>query len=190
MARYQLTGPHYLRVPGNNWEYKEVDRSTGKEKRHLREVPMFLHPEDYSQWNYITDRGPVGQAVDGIIVVTTKEDPNFPKDILFIGAPTMDMIPLDDEAKIAIAELQGKWKHPVMDVPGNFAEQLPQLWLQQLEAANNKKTEPSSVSLRELDDLRRQNTDLAQKLAELSAVVDALGAPTQATASDSVRRRL
>lgn len=190
MARYRLTAPHYINVPGNQWEYKEIDRSTGKEKRHLRDVPMFLHPEDPGLWNYVTERGPMGQVVDGHIIITTKEDPAFPKDIFFVGAPTMDMEPLDDEAKVAIATLQGKWKHPINDLPGNFAEQLPMLWQAQLEAANNKKEAPT-VSTRELDDLRRQNNDLSQKIAELAAIVESLAAtPTQANAADSVRRRL
>lgn len=188
MARYRLTAPHYLNIPGNQWEYKEVDRTTGKEKRHLRTVPMFLHPEDPSNWNYVTERLPNGQVSDGMIVVTTRDDTNFPKDLLFIGAPTMDMEPLDDDAKIAIAELQGKWKHPINDLPGSFAEQLPMLWQQQLENARIK-TEPPTVSTRELDELKRQNSDLSQKLAELTAVVESIAAAPPVQAS-SARRSL
>lgn len=188
MARFQLTAPHYLNVPDNEWEYKEVDRTTGKEKRHLRKVPMYLHPEDPSNWNQITERLPNGQIADGLIIVSTKADPQFPKDIIFIGAPTMDMIPLDDEAKVMIAELQGKWKHPINDLSGSFAEQLPILWQQQIEMANAKKSEAPNVSMKELDELRRQNQNFQDKLAELAAVVDAIAsAPIPQTQSLSRR---
>ncbi len=181
--RFQLTAPHYLNVVGNQWEYKEIDRSTGKEKRHLRNVPMCLHPEDQSNWNYVTERGPVGQVVDGIIVVSTKESSEFPKDYIFTGAPTMDMIPLDDEAKVAIAALQGKWKHPVMEIPGNFAEQLPLLWQQQFQAAADAKAlgQGPSVSTRELDELRKNNETLTNQLAELKAIVEAIAHAPQAS---------
>lgn len=187
MARFKLTAAHYLNIPGNDWEYKEVDRTTGKEKRHLRPVPTYLHPEDPSTWNYITERLPNGQIADGSIIVSTKEDSNFPKDLIFIGAPTMDMEPLDDEAKVLIAELQGKWKHPIDSLPGNFAEQLPMLWQQQIE--NAKQAVAPNISTKELDDLRRQNNSLAEQLAELKAVVEAIASAPPPAAS-SLRRPL
>lgn len=188
MARFKLTAAHYLNTKDpNEWEYKEVDRTTGKEKRHLRQVPMFLHPEDPSTWNYITERLPNGQIADGMIVVSTKEDPNFPKDIIFIGPPTMDMEPLDDEAKVLIAALQGKWKHPIDSLPGNFAEKLPDLWQQQIEAAKLNAMQAPAVSTKELDDLRRQNNTLAEQLAELKAVVEAIASAPAPTSSSSRR---
>lgn len=186
MARFKLTAAHYLNMKTpNEWEYKEVDRTTGKERRHLRQVPMYLHPEDPSTWNYITERLPNGQIADGSIIVSTKEDPNFPKDLIFIGAPTMDMEPLDDEAKVMIATLQGKWKHPIDSLPGNFAEQLPMLWQQQIE---NAKQAGPSVSTKELDELRGQNAGLQRQLEELKAIVEAIAsAPVQASASPARR---
>lgn len=188
MARFKLTAAHYLNTKDpNEWEYKEVDRTSGKEKRHLRQVPMFLHPEDPSTWNYITERLPNGQIADGMIVVSTKEDTNFPKDIVFIGPPTMDMEPLDDEAKVMIAALQGKWKHPIDSLPGNFAEKLPDLWQQQIE--NAKQAAAPNISTKELDDLRKANTTLAEQLAELKAIVEAI-ASAPPPAAPSLRRPL
>lgn len=187
MARFQLTAPHYINVENNEWEYKEVDRTTGKEKRHLRQVPRYLHPEDPSDWNYITERLPNGQISDGQIIVATKADSSFPKDIVFKGPPTMDMLPLDDEAKIMIAALQKKWSHPINDLSvGGFAEQLPMIWQQQLEAA---KTQAPNISTKALEDLQRQNQDLQEKLAELTAVVDALAATTSQPRAESLSRR-
>ncbi len=186
MARFKLTAPHYLNVKGNQWEYKEIDRSTGKEKRHLRGVPMYLHPEDPSTWNYITERLPNGQIADGYIIVSLKEDPNFPKDIIFAGGCTMDMEPMDDEAKVMIATLQGKWKHPIDSLPGTFAEQLPFLWQQQLES---EKLKAPTVSTKEIDELRGQNANLARQLEELKAVVEAI-ASTPPPQTSSLRRSL
>lgn len=191
MARFELTAPHYLNVAGNQWEYKEVDRTTGKEKRHLRDVPIFLHPEDQSSWNYITERLPNGQIADGKIIVSTKEDPTYPKDIVFIGPPTMDMLPLDDEAKVLIATLQGKWKHPIDPMPGDFAQQLPMLWQQQIELAKSQQSSGApNVSTRELEELRQQNKAMQDKLAELEVLIAAVASAPPPQAQSLSRRQL
>ncbi len=148
---------------------------------------MFLHPEDQSSWNYITERLPNGQIADGQIIVSTKIDSAFPKDIIFTGQPTMDMIPLDDEAKVMITALEKKWKHPINDFVGSFADQLPTIWAQQLEVAKAK-TEAPSVSTRELEDLRNKNDALSDQLAELKAIVEAIAHAPQP--QPSLRRSL
>jgi hypothetical protein len=96
MARWQLTEPHYLNVPGNVWEQQTQDRTTGRTVRKTFPVPMHLDPNYESDWNY---REMVGtNIIDGKIIVC-HPDKGEPKDIIFVGPPTPGMLPLDAEAK-------------------------------------------------------------------------------------------
>ncbi len=91
MARWKLTEPHYLKVPGTKWEYTMQNRTTGKPQRKVFDVPLYLNPEDEGDWN-------VREGYDGYIAVC-HEDKGLPSDIAFIGDPTPGMVPLDDEAR-------------------------------------------------------------------------------------------
>lgn len=96
MARWQLTEPHYLNTKDTKWEFETKNRTTGRSERKQFNVPTHLDPNIESDWNY-TDR--IGNnLVDGKIIVCY-EGKGEPKDIVFEGAPTPGMLPLDDEAK-------------------------------------------------------------------------------------------
>lgn len=94
MARWKLTEKHYLNVPGTHWEFQTVDRMTGRPQRKTFNVPLFLDPEDKDCWNY---RGE-GMFEDGSVIVCYAGKGES-RDIVFEGAPTPGMLPLDDEAR-------------------------------------------------------------------------------------------
>jgi hypothetical protein len=108
MARYRLNGPHYLNVPGTEWEQIEVDLQTGAQARKRYAVPKYLDPSDPKLCNY-----------PGEVIVTDKLSPTWPKDILFSGPPTLDMTPLDEEAEAAVAKVQKMGAHPIESLPAN-----------------------------------------------------------------------
>jgi hypothetical protein len=104
MARYALQSPHYLNCPDTEWEQIEIG-ATGKQIRHRYKVHRLLDPSNPDD---ITDKS------TGQIIVSTKEDPQFPNDILFIGAPSNEMIPLDAEAEELIAKVLAR-PHPMSE---------------------------------------------------------------------------
>ena len=93
MARWKLTEPHYLKVPGTKWELIRQDRTTGRQVRIAYDVPLYLHPEDPGDWNHGDKR-----SGDGYVVVAY-EGKGEPGDIIFEGNPTPGMLPLDKEAE-------------------------------------------------------------------------------------------
>jgi hypothetical protein len=106
MARWRLLNAHYLVVPGTEWEYKETDRNTGKQARKVFQVPAFLDPKDPADQNYPGD------------IIVCHEGTGHPKDIVFVGEPTPDMEPLDDEAQALTDSLKEKWVHPIESLSG------------------------------------------------------------------------
>lgn len=109
MARYRLIAKHYLNVPGTEWEQVETDQHTGRQVRKRYTVPRHLDPDMPSDWNYPND---------GIIIVSDREDPSHPNDIVFIGEPTLDMVPLDDEARAKVEAVAKRGQHPIESLPG------------------------------------------------------------------------
>lgn len=103
MARWKLTEPHYLNVPGTKWEQTLTDRATGRPKRISYPVPLYLHPDVESDWNYQENRN-----IEGEIIVC-HEGKGLPKDIVFAGEPTPGMLPLDEEATAISAKFADKW---------------------------------------------------------------------------------
>lgn len=121
MARFRLTGPHYIKIQGTEWEQSETDLITGKQGRKRYPVPLYLDPGDPSSCNY-----------PGEVIISNKADRAFPRDLIFDGPPTLDMTPLDEEAEILCAEQLKRGEHPIDSLPSNgdtFGERL----LRQLE---------------------------------------------------------
>lgn len=123
MARWKLGTAHTLWVQGNTWEYKEVDRATGKFVRKSWAVPRLLDPNDPADWTH-------KNGDDGYIVVCHPgkgegNDIEFFKNGTFKepGHPGPDMVPLDDEAKKISASYQ--WGAPGAPMPdGAYTEGL------------------------------------------------------------------
>lgn len=117
MARWRLAAPHYLNtIPPTTWEYKEIDRSTGKQVRRVYDVPLLMDPDQPGDWNHRD--GDMGS------IIVCHEGKGEARDQIFVGEPTPDMVPLDEEAKAISASFAKKWKHPIESLEGSFAERL------------------------------------------------------------------
>lgn len=93
MARWQLTEPHYLNVPGTKWEQTITNKATNRPERKTYKVPQYLHPDVDSDWNRFDGH-------EGIITVChVGKGHSDGKDVEFEGPPTPGMLPLDEEAK-------------------------------------------------------------------------------------------
>lgn len=106
MAKWRLTAAHYLNVPGTEYEYKETDRTSGKQLKQVYQVPLLLDPKDPTCCNR-----------DGDCIVVRGTAGRF--EFEFIGDPTPDMEPLDDEAREISASFADRWKHPIDSLPAN-----------------------------------------------------------------------
>lgn len=168
MARWKLTAPHYLNVEGTEWEYKEVDRTTGKEVRRRYSVPRLIHPDDPSDW---TEKvfGLNGQAVDGSVVVSDGNGASG-SDIIFSGDPTPDMIPLDDAARAISEGFAGKWKHPIDSLSGTFADGLVDRMQAEMSRLQSQQSAPKIEGLQELlaaiGGMMKQNQEIIGALAD------------------------
>lgn len=113
MARWKLMQPHYLNVLAladgteAEWVHEETNRTTGRMARKTFKVPLLLdtnNPQDFND-------------PEGIVVCF--EGKGERNDIQFIGDPTPDMEPLDDEAEEISQGMQAKWTHPIDSLPAN-----------------------------------------------------------------------
>ncbi len=120
MARWKLATAHYLNSPGTEWEYNEVNRTTGRPERRKFAVPRYLDPRDPTDWN---NRWGSSSNEDGEIIVCM-EGKGESRDYIFYGDPTPDMIPIDDEATAISASFAELWKYKPDDLPGDYSQSL------------------------------------------------------------------
>lgn len=163
MARWRLAAPHYLNVEGTTWEYKEVDRTTGRQKRTNFPVPLHLDPDNPSDWNHV-----YGKDSGEIIVCDGKDDVNA-KDIIFAGEPTPDMVPMDEPAKALSNSLAHKWKHPIESLSGTYADAMLRDFQEELDqvrtqASGGGKIEGMTELLTAMAGMMKQNQDLIAAL--------------------------
>lgn len=159
MARWRLIEDHYIHgCPPDldvvEWEYKETDRTTGREHRRRFKVPFFM------------DKGTIvchlGKGQDG--------------DTVFEGDPGPNMDPMDAEAKTISARCREahpfKWAHPVESLPGQgFSESLLislERKLDSIAAGSPMPVVSSGVSKEEFDELKAQLAALMAEKAEKS----------------------
>jgi len=107
MARWKLLTSHYLNTPGEEWEYTENDRNTGRPRRIKFPVPRLLDINDPSCW---TNKWGGQGNEEGEVIVCYK-DKGDSHDIIFTGDPTPDMVPIDDEAKVISAGFADIWRY-------------------------------------------------------------------------------
>lgn len=161
MARWRLVNAHYLNVPGTEWEYKEQDRTSGKQARKVFAVPAFLDPRDAADHNYPGE------------IVVCHEGKGQGRDITFLGEPTPEMEPMDDEAEAISKSCSHKWVHPIESLPGQgYSQSL----LSSLEAMLAAKVagEPKAVANQSVDPnefaaMKEQLATLMAQNAELLA---------------------
>lgn len=167
MARWSLRNPHYLNVPGNEWQHEETDRETGRRNRKMYEVPRLLDPNNPQDQNYPGE------------VIVCHEGKGDRKDIIFLGEPTPDMEPLDDEAKAISASLQKKWEHPIDALPANgedYGAALMKMFEKQIAQLGGIK--PTSVAGVDPDDFKKLQDQVAELLAQNTALKEQVSAPT------------
>ena len=165
MARWKLLEDHYLNgyPPGMDheevvWEYKELDRLTGREKRKRFPVPYFfpraiIDREGFEKETFVCHEG---KGREG--------------DWVFFGQPTLSMQPLDREAEELSAKLSHV--HPIDSLPGNFSASLLNYFEGEVAAASSRMPGPgpvaqSGVSKAEFDELKQQLIQLMSQNAEL-----------------------
>ena len=159
MARWELTEDHYLfgyppdlAEEGTEWEYKETDRISGREKRKRFKVPFYF------------DKG----------TIVCHEGKGQNGDFVFEGPPTPAMTPLDAEAKAISAEHAEQWVNPMGEeaFPGQgFGDAIAKGFEKQIERLLSLKApapvEMTGVSREEFDALRTQLAELMARNAEL-----------------------
>lgn len=160
MARWELTDNHYILggYPGEGstqWQFEETNRDTGRTARKLFEVPCYL------------EKG-----------INVCQNERSPRDFVFVGPPTPEMLPLDDDAEKISAIHRAKWVSP-MDLPaqgpGGFNDQLLEGLSRKLEALLvNQPLAPAvpqgSVSREEFELLQRQLLEMQAQLLKAKQV--------------------
>lgn len=166
MARWELTDKHYIHGhwPGedkNSWQFTETNMETGRVARKLFTVPAFLEK--------------------GIIV---SQDERNPREFEFLGPPTPEMLPLDDEAQ-AITDKErerARWEHPINDLPGQGGGMNEAILQRLTEALDNiSRNQPiqqqaaipaGSVSRAEFELLQAQLLEVQAQLLKAGPQVD------------------
>ena len=121
MARWKLLTAHYLHtVDPTQWEYTETDRKTGRPRRVKFTVPRYLDPREPSDW---TNHWGTKDDSDGEVIVC-QPGKGAENDIEFLGDPTPDMMPLDDEAKVISAKLEPHWAYKPETAEGSYSQSL------------------------------------------------------------------
>lgn len=167
MARWRLAAPHYLNTGDTKWEYSEVDRTTGRPKRVQFDVPRLLNPEDPGDWNFVYSKDGFGKADSGEIIVAQGD--HEPRDIIFIGDPTPDMVPLDDEAKAISAKHAHKWKHPIESLSGSYADEMLKDLTEEMQQVREKSASAQVEGMTELltamAQMMKQNQEMMTLIA-------------------------
>jgi len=159
MARWKLNEAHYLkgRLAGEDtpceWEYKEADRITGREKRKRFVVP------DY-------------RDVDTFVCTEGSEKDG---DFIMEGPPTPAMEPLDAEAREISAKHKSSWVHPIESLPATFTPETMAMMSQFAKMATPAVASDGPTKA-EFDELKaqlalliKQNTELVEAKAKAPA---------------------
>lgn len=164
MARWRLINPHYLNtVDPTEWEYTENDRKTGRPRRTKFIVPRYLDPNDPSDWT--NSWGQKDNAEGEVVVCHASKGED--RDIEFIGNPTPEMTPLDDEAKAISASFADLWTYKPDGMGGpTYSQSLVDQF--QSEMADAQAQPPAPIEVAGLADL------LAAMKAQTEAVTAAL----------------
>jgi hypothetical protein len=161
MARWKLLNAHYLNTRDpTEWEYQETDRTSGRPVRKKFIVPRLLDPREPSDWNHSWGHGDQRDG-DVIVCLPGKGDP---KDIEFLGDPTPDMLPLDDEAKSISASFAEHWRFKAEGQDTSYSQSLVDKFQSQMAEHEAK---PSTVQVQGLD-------ALIAAMATQSAAIQAL----------------
>lgn len=164
MARWKLATAHYINcLDGAEWEYSEVDRTTGRNIRKKFPVPRLLNPLDPSDWN---NKWGSRDNEEGEVIVCL-EGKGEPRDYTFLGDPTPDMIPLDDEARAISADFADRWSFkPATGEPGNFSQSLVDKFQSEMADIKSKPVEIPGLTdlVSAITTSNKQNSELMAEL--------------------------
>lgn len=182
MARWRLAAAHYLNTGDTKWEYSEVDRTTGRPKRTQFDVPRLLNPEDPGDWNHVYSKDGFGKPDSGEIIVA--QGAHEPKDIVFIGDVTPDMVPLDDEARKISAASAHKWKYATDKLNGTYADEMMKDLTEQVNEIRSQSasapTEGMTELLTAMTAMMKQNQDILAALVASKQASPTIAASTGA----------
>ena len=154
MARWKLACPHYINSPGVEWEYNET--KNGKVNRRRFVVPRYLNTADPGDW---TKKWGSKDDEDGEIIVC-HQGKGDPSDIVFIGDPTPDMIPVDDEARAISKSFESRWAYKPESAEVDFSQSLVDKFEEAMAVSQSKQAEIPGMS-----DLVGALTSLTQLMA-------------------------
>jgi hypothetical protein len=156
---------HYLKVDGYKWEMTETDRFTGRQRRQQFAVPRFLDVGDPGDWTitYSKDEGDI---------VVSNGGTHEARDVIFIGDPTPDMLPLDDEAKAISDSFAKLWRRSAEnqlsgksytdELMDKMHEQMAAL--QAAVAAPAQQTQGFGEAMAMMSEVMKQNQQIMEKL--------------------------
>jgi len=164
MARWKLMNAHYLNtVDPVKWEYTEVDRTSGRPIRKQFTVPRLLDPKDPQDW---TTRWGNKDNAEGEIIVC-QPGKGEAHDIGFLGDPTPDMVPVDDEAKEISASFADHWRYKPDGESGGYSQSLVDKFQSEMAETEAK---PATVQVEGLADLVAAIGTLVQQSAPVRRV--------------------
>lgn len=67
------------------------------------------------------------------------------RDIIFVGDPTPDMMPIDDEARAISESFAKKWKHPIESLPGTYSDTVLDNLQKQVAEVHAKQSQPQQL---------------------------------------------
>jgi len=161
MARWKLVEAHYLQtVDPVEWEYSEVNRSTGKQVRKRFHVPRLLDPKDPSDW---TTRWGDRDNSDGEVIVCLPGK-GEKGDIEFLGDPTPGMSPIDNEAIELSKSFETQWSYKPETAEVTYSQSL----VDKFEAEKSDlEAKPSTVQVEGLSDLVAAIAAQSKAMADL-----------------------
>jgi hypothetical protein len=161
MAVWKLLQPHYLSVPGTEWEYKEQAQGAKRQARKVFEVPLYLDPNDPGDQNY-----------NGMVVVASEETKAYPQAYIFRGPPTPEMEPMDEAAAALSEEMKAKWVHPIEGLSDeDYSQSILRSFEREIASIRaNQPASPPAISANmvpkeDFDLLRKQVEELTAQLA-------------------------
>jgi hypothetical protein len=161
------------------WEYKQVNRKTGREDRKRMEVPRFLDINDPADWTVkpegvSTAHGGNMDDVAGIIIVC-HEGKGDPADVEFIGEPTPEMIPIDDEARAITATFEEKWRYKPEGMEISHSQSMIDRFETDMAELKDRASIPQQMVIPGLEDLVKAMTILTTNQA---VMMEKLSKPT------------
>jgi len=162
--QWRLRTAHYLNVPNTEYIHTEVSRDTGRQNRKSFQVPRLIDPTDPNDCNRD------GDCIVYNLVEGATKMPRFA--IQFIGDPTPEMEPLNDEAQALSDNFKEKWakRFTSFELAGEVGEEYFQNLTRAIEKAIDKGggrvTEPNQpvVSLEQFNALQTQLTKLQAQI--------------------------